>query len=343
MGGVTRGQRHRLYHNMSAIFAHMLNSIYLFTSQRKELLQELSQKQIVCTLLNAYGGSLDAGRADASPTDALALITSQQISRQNGIKAVPRALPPPKWKLCLIITTAVYSILLLVAFAGTVPAMLATGMPLGLVLFISVGETVTLLSFAGLPLLMSIPCIDAWLRMKRRCEPSQMHPLHAVLDQGLQVFAVKLKPREVPREVLDKIFKLEGRVDKLLEMNTKLQGEVISLQQHVTTIASGTTAVTDDAPCKEEESEQFSTELIEAVQVHNVDKLAGIISSHHEAESRIKTDRLAPLTLACKHYVKWEHQIDFERWTQEMDAEMRKYAHPHPRHPSSSLAAYYVM
>lgn len=29
--------------------------------------------------------------------------------------------------------------------------------------------------------------------------------------------------------------------------------------------------------------------------------------------------------MAIKHFVKWEHEIDFEEWTDEIENEMKKY------------------
>ena len=262
------------------------------------------------TLVNAYGGSF-SGYSD---TDSLAQSTFKKISLQNGILTVPRALPPPKWKLCLVIVTAVYSALLVVSLSGSVDAMLAADMPIGLVLFLSICHTVTLLSYAGLPLLMSIPCVNSWLRMKRRCEPSQMHPLHAVLDQGFQIFSVKLKPHEVPKEVLDKITKLEVRVDKLLGMNANLQKQMNRFSYDPENPSNSI-----------ENEEEYSPAIIEDVRVNNVEKMVGSIESHRESQSAHRKSELdSPLTMACRHYVKWEYQNDFENWCKEMDAEMKK-------------------
>jgi hypothetical protein len=206
----------------------------------------------------------------------------------------------------------VYSVLLVVGLSGSADAMLATDMPIGLVLFLSISHTVILLSYAGLPLLMSIPFVNSWLRMKRRCEPSQMHPLHAVLDQGFQIFSVKLKPHEVPKEVIDKITKLEVRVDKLLGMNAKLQKQMNRYDP-------------ENSSNNIENEEEYSSAVMEDVRVNNVEKMVGSIESHHESQSAHRKSELdSPLTMACRHYVKWEYQNDFENWCKEMDAEMKK-------------------
>jgi hypothetical protein len=199
-----------------------------------------------------------------------------------------------------------------VGLSGSADAMLATDMPIGLVLFLSISHTVILLSYAGLPLLMSIPFVNSWLRMKRRCEPSQMHPLHAVLDQGFQIFSVKLKPHEVPKEVIDKITKLEVRVDKLLGMNAKLQKQMNRYDP-------------ENSSNNIENEEEYSSAVMEDVRVNNVEKMVGSIESHHESQSAHRKSELdSPLTMACRHYVKWEYQNDFENWCKEMDAEMKK-------------------
>ena len=178
-------------------------------------------------------------------------------------------------------------------------------------------------------------------RLKRRCQPSEMHPLHAVLDQGLQIFAIKNKPREMPPEVLDKISKLENRVDKLLGMNKGLQAEMSSFHPS-----------SDIINLKEYKKEAYSDAIIEDVQNNSIVKMVGSIESHHamlrkdksskkdggeekegegerkegegEGEEEGRDVLTAPLTMACKHYVKWEHQIDFENWCKDMDAEMKK-------------------
>jgi len=298
------------------------------STERKEIISVLPSRQIVSTFVNAYGGSI-TGNSD---TDSLAQNTSKKISLQNTINQVPRALPPPKWKLCLVIVTAVYSALLITGLSGSVDVMLAAGMPLGLVLFLSISHTVTLLSFAGLPLLMSIPFVNSWLRLKRRCKPADMHPLHAVLDQGFDIFSVKLKAPEVPAEVREKIQKLEVRVDKLLGMNTRLHAELKDLKQGVESLAPPSTSngSVDD-------HEEFCDEVLEDVLKNNVEKMVGSIASHRDSRSKIQKmksqgelvmepepDLDAPLTMACRHYVKWEHQLDFENWCKEIDAEMKK-------------------
>ena len=259
-------------------------------------------------------------------SDVLAQTTSQRISLHNCIKKVPRSLPPPKWKLAIIITCAVFSALCVNNLSGSADAMLAADMPLGLVLFISISHTVTLLSYAGLPLLMSIPFVNQWLRSKRRCEPAQMHPLHAVLDQGLQMFAIKMKPKEVPQAVLDQINKLESRLDKLLGMNRSLQAELNALYPppatDTDTSTASATATTRTDTADDEQKECHVAPLV----TKSINQMVGSLESHHESQrlSKDKSDRASPLTMACRHYVKWEYQIDFENWSRRMDAEMKK-------------------
>jgi antibiotic biosynthesis monooxygenase (ABM) superfamily enzyme len=292
--------------------------------QRSECLAELSARDIMGTVINAYGGSISGDTDPASDpsssgrtvaagdSDSSLAQASKRITLHNCLNRVPKALPPPKWKLAVLITGAVYSTLLVINVSGSVDVMLSADMPLGLVLFLSICHSVVMLVYAGLPLLMSIPFINKWLRSKRRCEPSQMHPLLAMLDQGLQVFSIKLQPREVPQSILDKISKLEVRVDKLLSMNTSLQAEVHSLHppaEH--SDAAGTDTDTEPG--------------IDETQITHVVPMANFIESYHEARSKNNSSDLsAPLTMAVRHYVKWEHQINFENWTKDMDTEMRK-------------------
>lgn len=324
-------------------------------------MQELSRKQIEGTVINAYGGSLAGSNNTKSnsistQSDLLAHTTSNKISLHNGIKQVPRALPPPKWKLALIITCAVYSTLLVNSLSGTVDGMLAADMPLGLVLFISITHTVTFLTYAGLPLLMSIPFVNHWLRLKRRCEPARMHPLHAVLDQGLQVFSIKMKPKEIPQEVLDKIYKLEVRLDKLLGMNKTMQAELDAIRpspSNQTTPNNTLTTTISITPSTTAASITSTTATVGKDDITEDDKfleqMVGSLETHQEllqkqypSQSQVQSqsrpsspspsqsngemmrDRAAPLTMACRHYVKWEHHLDFENWSKEMDAEMSK-------------------
>lgn len=294
--------------------------------------------------MNAYGGSLagsgagpagdtSSSTAAATDSDVLAQTTSKRISLHNCIKTIPRALPPPKWKLALIITSAVYTTLVVNSLSGAMETMLAADMPLGLVLFISISHTVTLLTYAGLPLLMSVPFVNQWLRLKRRCEPIHMHPLHAALDQGLEVFAIKMKPKEVPQEVLDKISKLERRLDMLLGMNRTLQDEVSTIIQPPEPFtATGGGKDKDRGKGTDNKEEEEGCQVTPLVN-KSIIQMVGSIESHHESQKRIgndkdkdkdRTDRAAPLTMACRHYVKWEHQIDFENWSRRMDAEMKK-------------------
>lgn len=286
----------------------------------------LSRKQIFRTLVNAYGGLSSSSGAESGVeggAHSLAQTTFQKISLHSCTKEVPTALPPPKWKLAVIITGAVYSALLIVGLSGTFEALLAADIPLGLALFLSICHTVIFLSYAGLPLIMSIPVVDTWLRRKRRCKPSQMHPLHAVLDQGLQIFSLRQRAPGVPSDVLRTIDKLEERVDKLLGMNKDLQTQMAALIPPSGNHSEGGAGAYDGSKSKQEQEQEYSKGFLDDIYVNDVVKMVGSIEESQS--SGVSTSgRASPLTMAVRHYVKWEHQMDFEKWSVDMDAEMKK-------------------
>jgi superfamily I DNA and/or RNA helicase len=47
------------------------------------------------------------------------------------------------------------------------------------------------------------------------------------------------------------------------------------------------------------------------------------VITHTKTDAVSKTNH--PITLAVRHYVKWECALEFEKWTDEMDAEMSRY------------------
>lgn len=112
--------------------------------------------------------------------------------------------PPPKWKISIIIEAWVFVAVSFHAYAGTSAAVAETlGGTAGFTLLISLALVVPLLSYAALPLTLSVASIKRWAN--RRAEnPSDAV---AVLEDGLLLFT--------PEDWDDEIDRLKGRMDAM--------------------------------------------------------------------------------------------------------------------------------
>ena len=103
---------------------------------------------------------------------------------------------------------------------------------------------VTVLVYSFMPLMMSVSSINAWIRAERSCSVNKMHPISQLLDQGLQMFAVKeanFTKKDIPKNILDKFHKMELKLDKLRDINYDLRNEL-------RTVAGKTRSVSISSP-----------------------------------------------------------------------------------------------
>jgi antibiotic biosynthesis monooxygenase (ABM) superfamily enzyme len=366
---------------------------YLTSTERLNLMNDLINRGIVVSVLNEYGGVLEGDINGISHHDGATVnpllgdvdsalnkmetglnksdkFKNNRISIGHSLPQIPKAMPPPKWKLTLVLIHAVFISVMVSNFSGSQIVMAEAGMPKGLYMFITIMHLIIMLQYAGLPLVMSIKPLDRWIKAPRM-SPEDMFPLHCILDQGLGLFIAKNNAPAIPKEVLRRIEVLESRVDTLRHINYKLKEELGHAKQlpHNLTDIHATTPTEPEHTFSMHHSQSFpvlhdkdsnSSFLPSSQSYHNnsnlVDPVSQVVSKYyplymaHKDETHqnnphrklsiddINIPRLQSVeseadnhvSLAVRHYVKWECALEFEKWTDEMDEEMARY------HPSTS-------
>ena len=170
---------------------------------------------------------------------------------------------------------------------------------------------VTVLVYSFMPLMMSVPSINAWIRAERSCSVNKMHPISQLLDQGLQMFAVKeanFTKKDIPKNILE--------LDKLRDINYDLRNEL-------RTVAGKTRSVSISSPGLNSPNESKSivhTTTKEAETLLNA-KAKPCSTSNNNLDSNGNgsgsgnPEGCGHLTMAVKHFVRWEFIHDFEKWT----------------------------
>jgi antibiotic biosynthesis monooxygenase (ABM) superfamily enzyme len=302
------------------------------TPLRSQMLKELKSHGIVTRRLDTTSADQASG-GGAGPSKAFL---------KDTLGAVPPPLPPPKWKLCIIIYIGVVANIYLWAYTGIPAVMAMAGMPLGFNLFVALGISVPILSFAFFPLVMSIPIVSRWLRAPR---PPHMSSFHKLLDHGLLMFAAKMTPGP-SKEVVIHFKKLECRLEATRRIQHHLTNEIDTLKEQLRLTGVRTVST---------EGGEGGGGHLSAVEVNDTvrNKITeGILSRGNSSMKKSKsapnfvdlesgggggdgggdsaqTEKIhenehGPLTVAVAHWVRWEYILDFELWTEEMAAEMAK-------------------
>lgn len=224
---------------------------YLVSPERVEIMGNLTLHNIINNQINAYGGlqSVDLETDNFNPLirgedtrsnsiesesgtgTGTKSVAHSRITLQNTLPQIPKKLPPPKWKMALIIINTVYICILVSNFSGFGAAMVKAGLPKGLALFISILHLILMLQYAGLPIIMSTKLVDHWLKQPR-IPPEDMSPILCVLDQGLMMFAARNASIAIPTELLRRIDKLEARLEKVRDMNHFLENKWNDIAMH---------------------------------------------------------------------------------------------------------------
>ena len=290
---------------------------WMESTERMEKIDEIATRGIKHQAITAYGTNV-SGSSDSIPhegsTAAAASASShshissvhKRINIHDSMLTIPRPLPPAKWKLTVILITLVFIVLLVIHYGGSIQMMLAKGLPSGLVTFISLIHIVIFLIYSLLPLTISIPVVNQWLRIPRP-PPDEMNPIESVLDQGLKLFANRTEVG-MPPEMLKRIDRLEANLDKLRSVNYELNMQLKSSISNL--IPPNTASVTTMIPVTTTSTGDRQSDSI----VKEIDKQA--------AANMMKQE---PITLVVRHFVKWEFIPDFESWTDEMDREMQRW------------------
>ena len=155
---------------------------------------------------------------------------NQNLTRlvlHNTGGAPNQILPPPKWKLYIIIDIGALFAVLSTAASGASTKMKALGFPGGSITFLNLCHIVFMIAYAVSPTLMSISFISKWLRAPRR-KPQDMIPIWRILDQGFEIFSAPTKEGP-PKEILSRLELLEGHVERLRKINFEFSQQIVSL------------------------------------------------------------------------------------------------------------------
>jgi antibiotic biosynthesis monooxygenase (ABM) superfamily enzyme len=281
------------------------------STERSNLMNQLKHHHIQWTVLNAYGGNVEQDRQeDGSLNQSQA---SNRINLQNSLVKIPKPLPPPKWKLTLILIFSLYAIVVCYIYSGQSDIYLNHGLPLPLIYFIFVTQLVLLNVYALAPLVMEISYIDQWLRVSRP-SPETMHPLHAALDQGFKIFAVKISPPPHP-DLVRRLDTLERKIEKLREVEHGLK---VALQsQRPSTLSPSPASLS----YQEEDGPNSPIHSIRSIE----SSLARVMNRRRSnSDLKIVNRHKHKITMAVRHYVKWECVLEFQDWSKKMEAEMNK-------------------
>jgi antibiotic biosynthesis monooxygenase (ABM) superfamily enzyme len=257
--------------------------------------------------------------------------------------------------------------------------MIRAGFPAGLFLFLTAFHVVTILVYVVLPLTMAVPVVGRWLKAPRPA-PHLMHPLHAVLDQGLQMFALKMAPplSEGMAPLLRRLETLESKVGRLREVNHRLNRELREGREGrgegglggqegqggqggqgvgATTTTATTNSTTASSPTAATAMDHYihqSDSAIAAIEsfaqkrgmgghsmrgpsyvsasapAASAASVSASVASWDQGNGMSKDredrdNRDTSITMAVRHYVKWECVLDFELWTDQIEAEMGKW------------------
>lgn len=157
------------------------------SKERDEKVRQITEKGIKVIFLNTYGGVGNGSGAKLSLESDVekGLGPQQKMSRialQNNVIAPPAVLPPPKWKLSILIAFCVYVNVAATIISGQGDVMAAAKIPVGASTMFVLMQVVFVLTYAMLPLVMSIPIVTQWLRAPRT-PLDKMLPIQRVLGK----------------------------------------------------------------------------------------------------------------------------------------------------------------
>lgn len=201
--------------------------LWISSGARKRHMEEAKAHSFLVFYINENGGSSDELMVEDMSFKEKRTDQCTLISRNDMANAafVPR--PPPKWKLFCIIWFGVYFAVLLEGFSGLSGLLASFGMPLYMLLFISLSHSVSILSFTFFPLLMSTSLVSKWLKATRP-PPDQMSDIAKIFDMGLDMFT-EIGALDAP-SILERLQKLEGKVEKLKKINHDLSNKISDMQ-----------------------------------------------------------------------------------------------------------------
>lgn len=131
-----------------------------------------------------------------------------RLELHESMSKAPQAVPPPKYKLFIIIWFCVLSLNLVNVLAGGPRDLIGYGLAFSAVTFIGLCHQMVVIIYALAPCLLSFYVLERWIKAPR-CKVEEMTPIYSILDQGLQIFAA-LPKEKPPQEIMNRLDRLEG-------------------------------------------------------------------------------------------------------------------------------------
>ena len=142
----------------------------------------------------------------------------------------PQALPPPKYKLFLIIWQCVLTLGTVNVLAGSTKDLQAWGVAFSAATFIALCHQMVIIIYCLAPTIMSLTIVEKWIKGPR-CPVEQMSPIYSILDQGLQIFAAPLKEKP-PEEIMNRLDRLEGELKAFIVLETSSINSIGKILHH---------------------------------------------------------------------------------------------------------------
>lgn len=297
------------------------------TPQRMEMMEHLKSRGIVTRRLDTTSQDQVVMQSHGHPLRAYL---------KDPLGATSSSPPPSKWKLSVIIYLGVMMNIYLWSYTG-IPVMMATaGLPKGFTLFVSLAISVPILSYSVFPLVMSIPIISRWLRAPR---PEKMTSIQRLLNDGLMMFAQKGTPG-TSKETIAHFKKMECRLEATRRVQHQLSNEIERMKSQMSFSLGEKSSM---SKAGEDLHESTRHQVVRGIQrslsqrgTMVKSKSTSNIASLESAPLNLNRDDIkdgdhGPITVAVAHWVKWEHILDFELWTEEITSAMAKSLLPSPQ------------
>jgi hypothetical protein len=140
-----------------------------------------------------------------------------RLELHESMGKAPQAVPPPKYKLFLIIWFCVLTLNLVNVLAGGQRELMGYGLAFSAATFIGLCHQMVVIIYALAPCMLSCYLLERWIKAPR-CKVEEMTPIYSILDQGLQIFAAPPKEKP-PQEIMNRLDRLEGTFSNSVSLN----------------------------------------------------------------------------------------------------------------------------
>jgi antibiotic biosynthesis monooxygenase (ABM) superfamily enzyme len=243
-----------------------------------------------------------------------------------------KVLPPPKYRLWLLIWFSVFMAVLVTHEAGVMPALMHGGwLDFELALFIMLVLVVHVLIYACVPCIIGLRLgplsVANWMRSPRwtpKKPPSGAWAVTvfayeltssamATLSDGVELFASE-PPAPPDASLTQRIHHLEGHVRALKKANYQQLQTIRQRTRGATEDGSSIAALMDQKPAEE------INILTETAQV--LAELESLVLAEKAKGGVYSSDDDSTLSIAIHHHIRWERYEEYKDWQRKIFAEM---------------------